>query len=354
MKRNKLYNRLYLDFKRYEHEILIDINEYLEHSSLTVVVDTIVHIGINELHHMVKYYYKMILNTLFFQDRKILIEYNQWLYRVYYNRGIDLEFFHLFNEVFQRVSSRYIDHKIFISIEEILNFIIDEHQTFKEKSTQKMMILDHEQEASLLVEYLVSNNKQAIVETFCNDIKNLDDFILFYDQVVFNAMKKIGYLWEVGEVSIAKEHISSNLLDEVLIQLLEKFPAAVQEGKRKHIFLSSAPNELHGLGVKIASLVFKKLGYKVTSLGVNIPSKEIKKAIREFQPDYVLFSATLQASIIDIALLIDEVEKDRDTFVNNFKIGIAGNGFDKIIHPAKTLKASFYIKQLKDFKQFEL
>jgi len=349
---NSNYNIAYLEFKRFEYEILIDINEDLESSNLSIVTDTISHLGTNELHHMVKYYQKIILNTLFFKDRKILIEYNQWLYRVYYNRDIDLEFFHYLNEIIQKISSRYIEHKIFFSIVELLNYIIDQHHAFKEKAIKKFILLEYEKESSLLVEYLVSNNKKAILETFCKDIKTLDQFIFFYDQIVFNAMKKIGFLWELGEVSIAQEHISSNLLDDILIQILEKFP--LQEEKKKHIFLSSAPNELHGLGVKIASLVFEKLGFKVTSLGVNIPAKEIKKAVREFQPDYVLFAATLQTNIIDIALLIDEIEKDRDTFINNFKIGIAGNGFEKMAHPAKTLKASFYIKKLQDVEYFEI
>jgi MerR family transcriptional regulator, light-induced transcriptional regulator len=348
MESNRLYNRAYLDFKKFKHEILIDTNEYLENSSLGVVTDTIFHIGTNELHHMVKYYQKIILNSLFFQDKKMLIEYNRWLYRVYFNRGIDLEFFHILNEAIKKISRKYIDHKVLITIDELLDFIIDQHQFFKEQAPRKQILLEYENEATLLVEYLVTNNKQAILETFCSAIKTLDDFFHFYDKIVFNGMKKIGFLWEQGDVSIAKEHISSNLLDDILTHLLEQFP--VQKNKNKHIFLSSAPDELHSLGVKIASLVFEKLGYKVTSLGVNIPAKEIRKAIREFQPDYVLFAATLQSSIIDIALLIDELEKDRDSYSRPFQIGIAGNGFEKLIHPAKTVKASFYISQLEDFK----
>lgn len=351
MDRDSNYNRGYLEFKRFEHEILLEINEQLENSNLLVVKDTIFHIGLNELHHLVKYYQKIILNTLFFKDKKILVEYNLWLYRVYFNRDLDLEFFYYLNELFQKVSAKYINHKIFLTIGELFRDILGQHNYFKEKSTKKLMIIEYEKEASLLVEYLISNNKQAILEEFCKEIKTLDDFIYFYDKIVFNAMKKIGYLWEVGEVSIAKEHVASNLLDEIVVHLLEGF--SIQEKQEKHIFFSSAPNELHGLGVKVASLIFEKLGFKVTSLGTNIPAKEITKAIREFQPNYIIFSATLQSSMIDIALLIDELEKDRELFSKSFKIGIAGNGFEKMIQPAKTLKASFYIKQLKDFEYFK-
>ena len=137
-----------------------------------------------------------------------------------------------------------------------------------------------------------------------------------------------------------------------ITNLLKNIPEQTPKGK--HIFLSCAPYELHGLGVKVASIVFEKLGYKVTSLGINIPPKEIQKAIREFQPDLILFAATLQSSIIDIAILIDELEKDRETFSKNFKIGIAGNGFEKMIHPARTLKANFYIQYLQDIEKLHL
>lgn len=345
-----IYNRTYQDFKRFEHEILMDINEELENSSMSIVKDLIFHIGTNELYHIVKYYQKVILNAVFFKDPKILLEYNQWHYRVYHNRGVDLEFFHYMNQLFKNISSRYMSHQVFLNLEQLLDNVIDQHQYFKEKASKKPILIEYEEEATLLVEYLVSNNKKAILETFCKDIKTLDDFIDFYDNIAFNAMKKVGYLWELGEVSVAQEHISSSLLDTIVTSLLESFP--IQEEKKEHIFLSSAPNELHGLGVKVGALVFEKLGYKVTNLGTNIPSKEIKKAIRDFQPDYVLFAATLKTSMIDIALLIDQLQHDRETFTNYFKIGIAGNGFDSMANPAKTLKAAFYIQQLKDIKRF--
>jgi len=348
MKKNKNFNKAFDSFKRFEHEILLDINEKLFDSNLRIVENTVFHLGSNEIHHMLKYYQKIILNALFFKDKKIIFEYNLWLYRVYYNRDIDLEFFPYLNQLFEEVSRKYIDHKVFIVINEMFKYVLENHEYFKEKSTQKLILIDHSKEASLLTKYLITGDKKNVIELFCKNIQNLEEFFLFYDQIVFNTMKNVGYLWERGDVSIGQEHIATNLLEEVLIETLQRFP--IKKSNNKHIFLSSAPHELHGLGVKIASLIFEKLGFKVTSIGVNIPPKEIKKAIREFQPDYIIFSATLQASVLDIALLIDELEEDR-TFLKSFKIGIAGNGFEKIFHPVKTLKVSFYIKHLKDFKQ---
>lgn len=352
MQKNNRYSNSYLVFKRFEHEILIDVNENLESSDNLVIKDTVFSIGVNEIHHLVKYYQKIILNSLFFKDQKILIEYNIWLYRVYYNRNIDLEFFYYLNKLFQKVSSKYINYKYFIPIDELFELILKQHKEYKEKAVKTAIYIEYEEEASLFAEYLISNNKAAILEQFCKKVTTIEGFISFYDTIVFNGMKKIGLLWEQGKVSIAQEHVATNLLDNVLINLLESFE--VQECKNKHIFFSSAPNELHGLAVKIASLLCEKLGFKVTSLGVNIPAKEIKKAIREFQPDYILFSATLQSSIIDVALLIDELEQEKESFMNNFKIGIAGNGFEKLIQPAKTLKANFYIKELKDLEAFNI
>ena len=339
------YNKSFNFFKRFEHEILLDINENLLDSNLLIIENTVFHIGTNELHHMVKYYQKIILNTLFFKQKKFLYEYNLWLYRVYYHRDVDLEFFRHLNQLFQKISSSYIDHKFFIPIDEIFNYILDHHDYFKENASKKTILIDCEKEATLLTKYLITNDKKNVIKNFAKDVSSLDEFFLFYDQIIYNTMKNIGFLWERGEVSIGQEHIASNLLEEVLLEILHKFSA--KKTNNKHIFLSSAPNELHGLGVKIASIIFEKLGYKVTSLGVNIPAKEIKKAIREFQPDLIIFSATLQISLIDIAFLIDELEQDKETFTKKFQIGIAGNGFEQMVHPAKTLKANFYISNLK-------
>lgn len=339
-------NLSFLDFKRYENEIFFDTYDEIIKSHATVAKKTIIQIGENEIHLILKYYQKILLNTLFFNDDKILLEYNRWLYRVYFYKGIDLDFFSFLINVFKNVSNRYISSKGSITMNEVFEYVLTKHEEIKRVAPKRKFLLENEDESITLAKVLISGDSKKALDIAKSRSSTIDEFISFYNDIVSNAMKYIGYMWESGEISVAKEHIASNVLNDILIKLIDELPD--QDDKYIHMFLSSAPNEYHGLGIKIASRVFQKLGFKVTNVGTNISSKEIKKAIMEFRPDVVVFSATLQTSLLDISLLIEDIVNDRAIFANPFKIGIAGNAFENMIHPAKTLKADFYINNIDD------
>lgn len=339
-------NKAYLDFKKYKNEIFLDTFDSIKNSKAVIAQKTLSNLGTNELHHVIKYYQKILLNTLYFNDQKILKYYNKWLYRVYYYRSIDLDFFPFLTDKFKDITNRYINSNICIKLDQLLNLIYQEHDELKNNAAKKRILIDHENESIELANNLINANKDQAYNLIKQNSHTLDKFLFYYQNIVSNAMKYIGYMWEIGKISVAKEHISSNTLNETLTKILDEFP---QHNKRDiHIFISSAPNELHGLGIKIASSLLEKQGFKVTNIGTNIPSKEIRKAILEFEPDIILLSATLLTSLLDIALLIDDITKEKSIYANPFKIGVAGGAFEDISNPAKTCKADFYLKKLED------
>lgn len=347
--RNK-QNRKFIEFKRYEHEIYLDINEAILKSDIKIAEDVIEELGINEIHYMIKYYQKIILNTLFFSDKKMFLEYHKWLYRVYYYRGIDLDFFAFLNQSFQNICLKYIKSDICINIGEFFDYILKEHELLKTQASKKRYILDEEEKAKTFAQALISGDSKKALQLCKEESSNLDNFLSFYNHIVSNAMKYIGFLWESSELSISKEHIATNTLEEVIMEVLNSFEN--ESKKEKHVFLSCAPSELHGLGVKVASKVFQIQGYKVSNLGSNIPFEEVKKAIIEFKPDFIILTATLQTSLIEVAFLINEINKDKMIFTKDFKVAIAGGAFESLTTPSKLLQADFYLDELKDLNTY--
>lgn len=339
-------NKSYEDFKRYKHEIYLDIYDSVIKSNVLIVKKATTILGTNEIHYMVKYYQKIVLNSLFFKDKKILLEYQRWLYRVYFHRLIDLDFFIFFIETFQSITNRYLNSNVCISINELFHYILNQHKELKNNANKKKFLIDHEMESISLAKTLILGDKEKTYEVIKSKAPTLDEFVKYYNEIISNAMKYIGYMWEIGDVSVAKEHLSSNTLNDTVMLILDEYPQS--QKKDKHIFISSAPYELHGMGVQIASKVFEKQGYQVTNIGTNIPTKEIKKAIIEFKPDIVLFSATLQTSLLDIALLVSKIKEEKNIAFKSFKIGIAGNAFENMVHPAKTCNADFYMNKLEE------
>lgn len=337
-------NNIFFDFLRYKHEILINTNEYIINSSEIIVRKVLLDIGTNEINHIIKYYQKIVLNALYLREKDILYEYNKWLYRVYYHRGIDLDFFKHLIYTFQNIVNKYIDLKNYIDINEYYKYILDKHEVLKKQATKRKLLSEHIEESTHLSKLLILGDKEKAY-SFCKEkVKDLDSFLIFYNEVISNAMKNVGYLWEVGEVSVAKEHIASNTLNDIVMKILNDYPD--KDKKDIHIFLSSAPQESHGQGISIASKVYEKLGYKVTNLGTSVPVKDIINAIIEFQPDYIILAATLKTSLLDVAFLIDAMVEEKAVFKKSFKIGIAGSAFDDINLPEKTFKSDFYMKKL--------
>lgn len=340
-KRKKVYEALH----SHSFEITLDLEEQIKDSTLPIVTDTLHIIHENEIHYIVKYHFKMVLVAFYFQKASFFLEYELWLYRVYFFKEVNLDFFILLNRLFEEVCKKYMFKIDYIEIESLANELEDKHEKFKKEASYKRYILD-DVEAVEFAKNLIIGNNQYIAEYFNTNVSDINEFLKVYNTTVSNAMKYVGFRWESNEISVAKEHIATNTLEVVILNVIEKLKEI--KSKDKHIFLTAAPNEYHGLAIKIAALVYKKLGYKVTSLGTSMPTKEIVKAIIEFRPDYVVFSATLKASLIDVALITEQIRKDKKIFPQNLKLGIAGAAFENIVNPSKLFKTDFYLSKLEE------
>lgn len=337
---------MYVAYKRYETEIYLDTYTRIIASDKVAVLNAINMIGDNEIHHIVKYYQKTALNGIFFKEEKILLEHHKWLYRVYFYRNLDLDFFLFLNQVFQTSLKKYIDHLVYIEILEYYRYVEDQHEVLKAEASVKRYIVDNVAEATSYADLLLTGNTQKAYEICKSASSSLESFLSFYNDTVRNAMKHVGYMWENNTVSVAQEHISTHVLEDVIIKVIDDLPK--REDNNVHVLLSSAPEELHGLAIKIASRLLDKLGFKVTHIGVNIPSYEIIDFIIKHKPDIAILSATLPMSIIDIALLIDKLVEQKTSFNNSFKIGIAGAAFDNISNSRELLDIDFHLREIKD------
>ncbi|WP_164970001.1 B12-binding domain-containing protein [Arcobacter sp. CECT 8983] len=340
-KRKKVYEAL----KRHSFEITMDLEEQIRNSKLPMIKDTLHIIHESEIHYIIKYHFKMILVAFYFEKATFFLEYQLWLYRVYFFKEVNLDFFIFLNRLFEEVCKKYILKKDCLEIESLSNELENEHENLKKEASYKRYILEDTQAEDFAKNLIIGNN-HYITDFFNKKVSNINEFLEIYNTTISNAMKYVGFKWEANEISVAKEHIATNTLEEVILSIIENLKES--EDKDKHIFLTAAPHEYHGLAIKIAALVYRKLGYKVTSLGTSMPTKEIKKAIMEFKPDYIIFSATLKASLIDIALIIDEIKKDKKIFPQNLVIGIAGAAFENIINPSKLFKTDFYLNKLEE------
>lgn len=96
----------------------------------------------------------------------------------------------------------------------------------------------------------------------------------------------VGEAWANGELAVHEEHLYTEQVKTLLRQALATLPA----GERPRVLLSTAPGELHVLGLLMVETWLALRGAKAISLGGQTPLAEIVAAAELHEADIVALS----------------------------------------------------------------
>ncbi len=114
-----------------------------------------------------------------------------------------------------------------------------------------------------------------------------------YLEVLAPAMHEIGRLWENAEVSIAQEHLATQITQTVIAALAFRLPAGDPVGAGRVAVVSSSPGELHALGGRMVADFLEAQGWKVLALGADIPARELVHVADQRNAELVALSTAL-------------------------------------------------------------
>lgn len=114
--------------------------------------------------------------------------------------------------------------------------------------------------------------------------------VLIYDRTIGPALVQIGELWHAGTVTVAQEHLASNVLGSTLVHLLR---LAQPSDAMRRVVLACFADEEHVLGLYGAGLRFASWGYRTLMLGASTPPAAIARVVDALSPDLIGLSATL-------------------------------------------------------------
>ena len=335
---------------RYKQEILILMNEITLNTQDKAIKDALRHISESELYYLLEYHQKVFINYLHFKEESILENYLHWFYRVYLNKDLYLDFFSSIYKLWVMAYSRYLDKTMLIPIKKFYEFLdVNNEEISKTAMELKTFYIDTKSDE--LYNFLVTAQKDKFREELLKNTSTQEDFLHFFSTHVVKAMQKVGFMWEIGEISVAKEHISSSILEEICFEVINTFPK--QESNNKSVLLVNAPNEFHGLGLKFISKLLENMGYKVISLGsTGTPKKDILKAVEEFEPSYLVIGVSISINLYEVALIIKEVNKLNNQNSSNIEILLGGNACNDLNNPRDLLKAHEYFKSVEDIVKY--
>lgn len=116
----------------------------------------------------------------------------------------------------------------------------------------------------------------------------------FFDKILKPVMYEVGELWDANKLSVASEHIASNIANDLVKIVGERISRS--DGRAK-ILLCTPPGEEHNLGCNILEIFLQSKRYKVFNLSPSAPTEDVINFIRNDKPDLVLVSITLDDNI---------------------------------------------------------
>lgn len=174
----------------------------------------------------------------------------------------------------------------------------------------------------------------------CSDKFGFDYII---ESLMLGFFKRIGLMWQVGEITPAKEHFVSNIFKQKIISTINSMSIEKKSGKTFLMFLPEG--EYHEIALLFIKYLLHKNGHNIIYLGQNVPILSIKE---------VLDQKTIESLIVSITAPIQEDSftefLEGATSLTNFSsVLIGGNLNEKQKH---LLPASFkYFNSIEEIRE---
>jgi methanogenic corrinoid protein MtbC1 len=116
----------------------------------------------------------------------------------------------------------------------------------------------------------------------------------FFDKILRPVMYKIGDDWANNKISIATEHVASNVAQTLVKIIMDQATGMVN---KKKILVCVPVGEEHHIGCDVLETYLSIKGFKVYNMGTSIPTESILSFIESNKPDVILVSITLEDNI---------------------------------------------------------
>ena len=128
------------------------------------------------------------------------------------------------------------------------------------------------------------------IEMSVNRALTLGSASVICEQVIVPVMFRIGQLWHSGDITIAQEHIATQLLETTarkLIGLLQPPPGS------RRVLLGCFAEDEHALPLYGIALHLAEASFRTLMLGARTPPAAIRQSVQHLKPACVGLSVTL-------------------------------------------------------------
>lgn len=128
-----------------------------------------------------------------------------------------------------------------------------------------------------------------------------------YTHVFQDALYEIGHRWQVGQITVAQEHMATATVQYVIAQIYSELPLAANS--RGRAVVTGVQGEFHQVGANIVADMLEADGWNVQFLGTNMPHSAIVAAVSGGEIKLLGISATMLFNLPHVRALVLEVRE---------------------------------------------
>jgi MerR family transcriptional regulator, light-induced transcriptional regulator len=147
------------------------------------------------------------------------------------------------------------------------------------------------------------------------------------DEIIAPALWLIGELWERGEISVADEHIATEISIRVLALQREAQRVAQTRGEHR-VVLAAPAGEQHIVALRMVDNLLRNAGYDVAMLGSDVPGEDLIILMHRRPPAAVCLTSTMAEPAGEVLATIGALQRRWPAM--GFVIG--GSGLTSRVH----------------------
>lgn len=274
----------------------------------------------NHLNHVT------FMSSIFYLNQfELLAKVIPWVYRAYRTKGVSYDYFPVelgawIESIRKHITVPGVDailaiYAWMISNHDRFMHLAESHELVEPSLPEKAFIELKEQ---FLAAILTAKTSRAL-EIAKKAVPSHEHLESFFMNIVQPAMYDIGRKWELGEISVAQEHLASSIVGRIMSGLYTT--VAKPAASRGQAVVTAAPNEYHELGPWMVSDLLELDGWEITYLGANTPPEALLDMVRSVRPFLLAISVTMPFNLERAADIIANIRKDETLRATKILVG---------------------------------
>ena len=211
-------------------------------------------------------------------------------------------------------------------------FPIDDEKDLK--VSQYILKEDFEYLTKYLQEHAFACNRDRVQQVLNGLYMAQKPLYEIYDQLITPVLYSIGQLWELGEISVAEEHLASQTIRDSILRL--QGIIRIPKEKIGNVLCLNFSDELHDIALKMVDHILESRGFKVLFTGQITPLLNIEQVFEVFRPQRIYISSTIISDPDSVQSEFNDICNISTDFGASVYIG--GYGFDKITYQLVPVK----------------